>query len=103
MTEIVSNVALSSIALPILAHTFGKTETNLGLLPATLACSCAFMLPSATPPNAIAYTSGLFKVFPDMFVPGLVMNVAGILCITAWSLFVAPAVFGSEYTLPCCR
>ena len=91
-TEFVSNVAMSSIMLPLLA-TLGSSSANLALIPATLACSCAFMLPSATPPNALAYGSGLLKVFPDMVTSGLFMNVAGVCLITFCSIFIAPLFF----------
>jgi sodium-dependent dicarboxylate transporter 2/3/5 len=91
-TEFVSNVAMSSIMLPLLA-TLGSTSANLALIPATLACSCAFMLPSATPPNALAYGSGLLKVFPDMVTSGLFMNLVGIGLITFCSIFIAPLFF----------
>ena len=94
-TEFVSNVAMSSIILPVLAN-LGPTSANLGLIPATLACSCAFMLPSATPPNALAYGSG-FLTMKDMVTSGLVMNVVGISLITFWSIFVAP-IFFPEYS-----
>lgn len=47
------------------------------MIPATIACSYAFMLPIATPPNAIAYSTGYFKM-TDMARPGMVMNVIGI-------------------------
>ena len=94
-TEFVSNVAMSSIILPVLAN-LGPTSANLGLIPATLACSCAFMLQSATPPNALAYGSG-FLTMKDMVTSGLVMNVVGISLITFWSIFVAP-IFFPEYS-----
>lgn len=47
------------------------------MIPATIACSYAFMLPIATPPNAIAYSTGYFKM-TDMARPGMVMNIIGI-------------------------
>lgn len=96
-TELVSNVATASIILPILAN-IGAASANLGLIPATLASSCAFMLPSATPPNALAYGSGLLKVFPDMVYSGLVMNITGVCLITFWSIFVAPIFFPHNST-----
>ncbi|QDZ20547.1 sodium/sulfate symporter [Chloropicon primus] len=98
-TEFVSNVAMSTIILPVLAN-IGAETANLGLIPAALACSCAFMLPSATPPNALAYGSGLLSVYPDMVWSGLVMNVTGITLITFWSVFVAPIFFPENSTGP---
>jgi sodium-dependent dicarboxylate transporter 2/3/5 len=63
-TEITSNVATASVLLPILAslsHTIGVHPFGL-MVGASLAASCAFMLPVATPPNAIAYSSGYLSM-----------------------------------------
>jgi sodium-dependent dicarboxylate transporter 2/3/5 len=59
LTEITSNMATASIVVPILAATgisVGLHPLSL-VLPATLACSCAFMLPTATVPNAVVFAT----------------------------------------------
>ena len=57
LTEVTSNVATANILLPVLAEVAVATETNplYLMIPATVTCSYAFMLPVATPPNAIAH------------------------------------------------
>lgn len=86
-TEITSNTALISIALPII-FSLGQSanmDTTLLLFVATICASYAFMLPIATPPNAIAMSSGAVKV-RDMAKYGLVFNILGIICITTIAL-----------------
>jgi sodium-dependent dicarboxylate transporter 2/3/5 len=61
-------------------------------LPATLAASCAFMLPVATPPNAIVYGSGYIRI-PEMVKAGFVLNIIGIVVLSILALIVAPIVF----------
>ncbi|RXK04541.1 SLC13 family permease [Halarcobacter ebronensis] len=86
-TEITSNTALISIALPIIYSLSQVTniDTTLILLVATICASYAFMLPIATPPNAIAMSSGAVKV-KDMAKFGMIFNILGILSITAIAL-----------------
>jgi sodium-dependent dicarboxylate transporter 2/3/5 len=82
ITEVMSNVALVQIFIPVV---FG-IAVNLGLnpillgLPVTLGASMAFMFPVATPPNAIVFSSGHMKV-KDMMKAGLVLNIVSILFI----------------------
>lgn len=86
-TEITSNTALISIALPII-YSLGEAANiniTLILLVSTICASYAFMLPIATPPNAIAMSSGAVKV-KDMAKFGLLFNILGILAITAIAL-----------------
>ncbi|WP_341936946.1 SLC13 family permease [Marinimicrobium sp. C2-29] len=83
LTEITSNTATTAAFLPLL----GALALSLGLpaealaVPAALAASCAFMLPVATPPNAIVFGSGQLQV-RQMASAGLVLNLAGILVVT---------------------
>jgi len=81
-TEITSNTALISIMLPIIyevAHTAGL-DMRLFMMIATVCASYAFMLPIATPPNAIAMSSGVIKV-RTMASFGIIFNFIGIIMI----------------------
>ncbi|PHR55480.1 MAG: anion transporter [Arcobacter sp.] len=83
-TEITSNTALISIMLPILfevANTAGL-DVRLFMMVATVCASYAFMLPIATPPNAIAMSSGVVNV-KTMAAYGIVFNIVGIILIVA--------------------
>lgn len=83
VTEIMSNLALVTIMVPLI----GNFSISLGLppeylcLPLTLAASCAFMLPVGTPPNAIVFSSGFIKI-KDMVKIGFVLNIFALLVIT---------------------
>ncbi len=81
-TEITSNTALISIMLPILYEVAQKTGINatLIMMVATVCASYAFMLPIATPPNAIAMSSGVVSV-RTMAAYGIVFNIVGIILI----------------------
>jgi len=88
LTEITSNTATTSLILPVLAATAAATvgsahviDPLLLMVPATLAASCAFMLPVATAPNAIVVGSGAVDQ-AAMVRTGLVLNVVGIIPIT---------------------
>ena len=88
-TEITSNTALISIMLPILYKVAEQTAVNetLIMLVATICASYAFMLPIATPPNAIAMSSGAVKI-KTMAAYGIVFNIIGIvLIVTIANLF----------------
>jgi len=83
-TELMSNTALTATLLPILAAlapVFGLPPVLL-LLPATIAASCAFMMPVATPPNAIVFGTGLVRM-PQMMRAGFWLNLVAIVLITA--------------------
>ncbi|XP_048582686.1 solute carrier family 13 member 5 isoform X2 [Nematostella vectensis] len=91
-TEITSNVATVTIFLPILG-TVGRsigTHPWYLMIPATISCSFAFMLPVATPPNAIVFSYGHLKV-KDMAKAGFGMNV---ICITV--LLICLHVYGTS-------
>ncbi len=83
-TEITSNTALISIMLPILYKVAEQTAVSatLIMLVATICASYAFMLPIATPPNAIAMSSGVVKI-KTMAAYGIVFNIIGIILIVA--------------------
>ncbi len=89
-TEITSNTALTSIMLPVI-YSFTTAEGSihdplLFLLVATICASYAFMLPIATPPNAIAMSSGAIRI-KDMAKIGFVLNIAGIIFISLIAFF----------------
>jgi sodium-dependent dicarboxylate transporter 2/3/5 len=94
LTEITSNVATTSTFLPV----FGAVAAGIGILPVSLtvpvclAASCAFMLPVATPPNAIVYGSGKFTI-ATMMRAGFVLNIIGIIVVTLFAYFLAPMIF----------
>jgi len=83
LTELTSNVATISAILPVLAGTAIEMQIDprLLMIPATLSASCAFMLPIATPPNAIVFGSGQIRM-QDMARYGLLLNLLGVIVIT---------------------
>jgi sodium-dependent dicarboxylate transporter 2/3/5 len=87
-TEITSNTALISIMLPVIYAVAVKSGINITLfmLIATICASYAFMLPIATPPNAIAMSSGAVDV-KTMMKYGLVLNIAGIILVVLIAQF----------------
>ncbi|XP_063061120.1 Na(+)/citrate cotransporter [Engraulis encrasicolus] len=82
-TECTSNVATATLFLPVLASMSQSIGMNplYVMVPCTLSASFAFMLPVATPPNAIVFSHGYLKV-SDMAKTGFMMNIIGIVCIT---------------------
>jgi sodium-dependent dicarboxylate transporter 2/3/5 len=83
LTEITSNTATAASLIPILggiAPAMG-VEPLLLVVPAAVAASCAFMLPVATPPNAVVFGSGMIRL-PQMVRAGLGLNLLGIVLIT---------------------
>lgn len=101
LTEFTSNTATAATFLPIMggvAVGIGLTangEQNVLLLtiPVALAATCAFMMPVATPPNAIAYGSGYVKI-GEMIKGGVWLNSVALVLITLASYFIAIPVFG---------
>ncbi|KAI0231015.1 Solute carrier family 13 member 5, partial [Lamellibrachia satsuma] len=83
LTEFTSNVATSSLLLPILADLSEKVGMNplYLMLPGVIAASFAFMLPVATAPNAIVFANGYLKV-TDMAKAGVVMNILCVVVVT---------------------
>jgi sodium-dependent dicarboxylate transporter 2/3/5 len=94
LTEVTSNTATTASFLPLLgpiAVTLSDGPLML-VIPAALAASCAFMMPVATPPNAIVFSSGQLLI-SDMAKAGLWLNIAAISLITVLMLTIIPAVF----------
>jgi sodium-dependent dicarboxylate transporter 2/3/5 len=94
LTEITSNTATVETLLPILAGLAVSIETNplLFMLPATIAGSLAFMLPVATPPNAIVFASGYIKVH-QMARVGIILNLIAVALLVVMFQFVVPMLF----------
>lgn len=91
LTEITSNLATTAMLLPILAPLALAIDVHpyILMVGATVAASCAFMLPVATPPNAVVFGSGYLKI-KDMMRAGIVMNLISILLLTAIVFFFLP-------------
>lgn len=83
LTEITSNLATTAMLLPILAPIALSIDVHpfLLLVSATVAASCAYMLPVATPPNAVVFGSGMLKI-QDMTKTGLAMNIISVLLLS---------------------
>ena len=94
MTELMSNVALVAVLAPVVAGiAIGLGVPVLYLLiPVTIASSCAFMLPMATPPNAIVFASGYIKVY-QMARVGIVLNLISVVLLILLFQFVIPLLF----------
>ncbi|CAL68536.1 SLC13 family permease [Christiangramia forsetii] len=94
LTEVTSNLATTAMLLPILA----SMAVALNLHPyflmvgATLAASCAFMLPVATPPNAVVFGSGYLHI-PDMIKTGIFMNILSIIILSLVVYFALPLLW----------
>jgi sodium-dependent dicarboxylate transporter 2/3/5 len=97
LTELTSNTATAAAFMPIMASVAIGIGQNPLLLavPAALAASCAFMLPVATPPNAIIYGSGELTI-PQMARTGILLNLSCILLITILCYTVLFWFFGVE-------
>jgi sodium-dependent dicarboxylate transporter 2/3/5 len=94
LTEITSNTATGAAFLPILASVaiaIGQDPLLL-VIPATVGASCAFMLPVATPPNAIVYSSGLVSI-PQMARAGLIFNILMVFIVTGMMYLLLGYVF----------
>ncbi len=94
LTEVTSNMATTAMLLPVLVTIALAIEVHpyFLLVSATLAASCAFMLPISTPPNAVVFGSGFLKI-EDMFKKGVWMNLISIITITLVVYFTLPYIF----------
>ena len=89
LTELTSNVATTTSLVPVLAALAPGVGIHpyLLIIPATVAASCAFMLPVATPPNAIVFGSGEITL-PQMLRAGIVLNILSIFIVTLLAILV---------------
>ena len=98
LTELTSNTATAATFLPVaggIAMGMGMDPLLLAI-PVALAATCAFMLPVATPPNAIAYGSGYVSI-PQMIKGGIWLNLIGLVLNTAVTMTLAVWVFGIAF------
>ena len=97
LTELTSNTATTEMVLPILASVAFAMKANplFLMIPATLSASCAFMMPVATPPNAIVFGSGRIKI-AEMARVGVAINIIGVIVITVMFYFIGTAVFNID-------
>ena len=95
LTELTSNIATTATFLPVIGAIAIEMGINPIILaaPVTLAASCAFMLPVATPPNAIVFGSGLLRI-PRMIKAGIALNIIGIIIVTILSITLVPLILG---------
>ena len=95
LTEMTSNTATAAAFLPIMGGVAGGIGVDVTLLviPVALVATFAFMLPVATPPNAIAFGSGYLKI-GDMVKAGIVLNIIGLVLITINVMVMGPLVLG---------
>lgn len=94
MTELTSNTATTQMVLPIIntVSDLIHVEPSLLMLPVTLAASCAFMFPVATPPNAIIFASGKIRVV-NMITLGIPLNIVAVFTISFMCYWLVPIVF----------
>jgi sodium-dependent dicarboxylate transporter 2/3/5 len=91
LTELTSNTATTATFLPVVGAIAVQSGFDPIVLtvPITLAASCAFMLPVATPPNAIVFGSGLLTI-PKMARAGMALNIIGIFLVSIVAMTLAP-------------
>ncbi len=91
LTELTSNIATTATFLPVVGAIAIESGFDPIVLtvPVTFAASCAFMLPVATPPNAIVFGSGMLTI-PKMARAGMMLNIVGIILVSSVALFLAP-------------
>ncbi len=95
MTELMSNVALTTIFIPVvigIAHGFNLNPVLVSI-PVTIAASCAFMMPISTPPNAIVFSSGRIKM-REMAKAGFILNIVSVIVLVVATFTIIEWVFG---------
>lgn len=87
MTELMSNVALTTIMIPMAMGIAAGYQISPLLLaiPVALASSCAFMMPISTPPNAVVFSSGFIRI-KEMVKAGFIINLAAVVVIVLFSM-----------------
>jgi len=97
LTEITSNVATAAMLMPVMTALALSLDVHpyFLMVSVTLAASCAFMLPVATPPNAVVFSSNLLTI-PGMIKVGFWMNIISILLATLLVYYVLPLVWNID-------
>lgn len=97
LTEITSNTATATLLIPVMGGVAGTMEVHPygPMFAAAVAASFAFMLPVATPPNAVVYGSGYVSI-TQMAKAGFVLNLVGVVMITLAIVFLLPVVWGLD-------
>ncbi|NQV16573.1 DASS family sodium-coupled anion symporter [bacterium] len=97
LTELTSNTATTEMILPILASVGFAMQANplVLMIPATISASCAFMMPVATPPNAIVFGSGRVKI-AEMAKAGFFINIIGIIIVTVYFYAIGAFLMGID-------
>ena len=100
LTELTSNTASTEMFLPILAGIGISTNLNplIFMIPATVAASLAFMLPVATPPNAVIFGTRKLKI-SEMMRTGFVLNIIGVIVVTLGMYFWGQIVFDIDFNI----
>lgn len=100
LTEVTSNTATASMMIPIMAGLALALNVHpyALLLASTISASTAFMLPVATPPNAVVFGSGYLRI-PDMVKKGFVLNCLGIILLTVLIYFLVPIAWGIDLSV----
>ncbi|MDD1706475.1 MAG: SLC13 family permease, partial [Methanoregulaceae archaeon] len=101
LNEVVSNTAMASIMIPLMAITSVSMGINpmMLMVPAALASSLGFMLPVGTPPNAIAYGTGYIST-REMARAGFALNIIGCILVTLFMTMIIPSALGISSDLP---
>jgi len=102
LTELTSNTATTEMILPVLAAVAItiKIHPLVLMIPATISASCAFMMPVATPPNAIVFGSGRIRI-AEMARAGLLINLIGAVVVASLFYLLGTYVFSIDiHTLP---
>ena len=100
LTEVTSNTATATMMYPIMAALALAVDVHplVLMVAAGLSASCAFMLPVATPPNAVVFGTGYMRI-ADMAKAGFFLNVASIVLITLISYYILPIALGIDITV----
>jgi len=100
LTEITSNTATASMMFPIMASLALALDIHpyAVMVAAAVAASCAFMLPVATPPNAVVFGSGYLRI-PDMAKAGVILNIIGVFLVTLAIYFLLPMFWGIDLAI----
>jgi solute carrier family 13 (sodium-dependent dicarboxylate transporter), member 2/3/5 len=100
LTEITSNLATTAMLLPVIAPVALALNVHpfTLMVGVTVAASCAFMLPVATPPNAVVFGSGYLKI-PDMVKTGIWMNIISIILVTLATYYLLPLLWDFDISV----